>query len=52
MKKTTIKLLMKWMVHVMYMLCARAEIFSDAERTELAEITADLQGAITFDELL
>jgi hypothetical protein len=36
-------LLVSWIVHVMYMLAARAEIFSKTEREELAQLTADLQ---------
>lgn len=39
MDRKLIALLVRWMVHVMYMLVARAEIFPSAEREELAKIT-------------
>lgn len=38
--------LFKWILHVMYMLCARAEIFSHKERAELAQLTADLEAEL------
>jgi hypothetical protein len=40
------KLLVKWIVHVMYMLAAQAYFFSAKEREELANITADLQAEL------
>ena len=49
MNNKTKRLLISWIVQVMYMLCARAEIFSKAERDELSQKTADLQEAIKND---
>lgn len=46
MNNKTKRLLISWIVHVMYMLCASAHIFSKVEREELAQKTADLQQAI------
>ena len=43
MSKKATELLLKWIIHVMYMLCARAEIFSAKEREELAQITYELE---------
>ena len=50
MNNKTKRLLISWIVQVMYMLCARAEIFSKAERDELAQKTADLNKAIMEDQ--
>lgn len=37
------EILYKWIEHVMYMLAARAEVFSLIEREELAELTAQVR---------
>jgi hypothetical protein len=46
MNKAILRLLKLWTLHVMYMLCARAEIFSKKEREGLAQMTADLHEAM------
>lgn len=37
------RLLISWIIHVMYMLCSRADLFSKVERDELAQYTVDLR---------
>lgn len=49
MSKATALLLAKWIVQVMYMIGSRPEIFSWAERKELAEITYNLDVALKRD---
>lgn len=40
------KILMNWIIQVMYMLCSQGNIFSQADRQKLAELTAQLQAAM------
>jgi hypothetical protein len=46
MNARTKKLLMNLIIHIMHMLCEQGNIFSQKDRTQLATLVAQLQGAM------